>query len=99
MAQLSSAVAALHSESKFAKAYQQGIPKTQYWEYVYEDAMDLIAKLPPLAATIYRNVFKDGSSVGAIKKDRDWSCNFASMLGYDDPKFIELLRLYLTIHR
>lgn len=99
MAQLASAVSALHSESKFVKAYQQGIPKTQYWEYVYEDAMDLIAKLPPLAATIYRNVFKDGSSVGAIKKDRDWSCNFASMLGYDDPKFIELLRLYLTIHR
>jgi chaperonin GroEL (HSP60 family) len=30
-----------------AKAYSQGIPKTQYWEYVYEDARDLIAKLPP----------------------------------------------------
>lgn len=99
MAQLSSAVAALHSESKFAQAYQRGIPKTKYWEFIYEDAMDLIAKLPPLAAAIYRNVFKDGSSAGTIKKDRDWSFNFASMMGYEDPKFIELLRLYLTIHR
>ncbi|CAL8110491.1 unnamed protein product [Orchesella dallaii] len=98
MAQLAAAVSALHSESKFAQAYQKGIPKTQYWEYVYEDAMDLIAKLPPLAASIYRNVFKGGSSVGAIKRDKDWSFNFASMMGYEDAEFIELLRLYLTIH-
>jgi len=98
MAQLAAAVSALHSESKFAQAYQKGIPKVQYWEYVYEDAMDLIAKLPPLAASIYRNVFKGGSSVGAIKRDKDWSYNFASMMGYEDAEFIELLRLYLTIH-
>jgi len=99
MAQMCAAVAALHSESKFAKAYHSGIPKTQYWEYVYEDAMDLIAKLPPLAATIYRNAYKDGSSIGSIKSDRDWSQNFCSMLGFEDAQFIELMRLYLTIHR
>lgn len=99
MAQLCAAVSALHSESKFAKAYQSGIPKTQYWEYVYEDAMDLIAKLPPLAALIYRNTYKDGSSTGGIKGDWDWSKNFSHMLGYKDEKFIELMRLYLTIHR
>jgi citrate synthase len=98
MAQLCAAVAALHSESKFAQAYASGIPKTQYWEYVYEDAMDLIAKLPPLAASIYRNTYKDGSSIGGIKSDWDWSKNFSSMLGYNDAQFIELMRLYLTIH-
>ena len=26
------------------------------------------------------------------------SANFCKMLGYDDPQFIELMRLYLTIH-
>jgi len=98
MAQLCAAASALHSESKFAKAYASGIPKTQYWEYVYEDAMDLIAKLPPIAATIYRNNFKGGSSVGGIKSDADWSKNFCSMLGFEDEKFVELMRLYLTIH-
>ena len=30
---------------------------------------------------------------------KDWSQNFAEMIGYSDPQFIELMRLYLTIHR
>lgn len=68
-------------------------------QYVYEDSMDLIAKLPTVAATIYRNLYRDGSSIGAIDNMKDWSANFASMLGYNDPKFTELMRLYLTIHR
>lgn len=59
--------------------------------------MDLIAKLTSLAATIYRNLYRDGK-VGAIDADKDWSGNFTSMLGYDSPQFTELMRLYLTIH-
>ena len=68
-------------------------------QYVYEDSMDLIAKLPTIAAIIYRNLYRDGTSVGAIDPDKDWSYNFTSMLGYEDPHFAELMRLYLTIHR
>lgn len=60
--------------------------------------MDLIAKLPVVAATIYRNTFKHGSGIGAIDTSKDWSYNFTQMLGFDDPQFIELMRLYLTIH-
>ena len=30
---------------------------------------------------------------------KDWSQNFAEMIGYTDPMFTELMRLYLTIHR
>lgn len=60
MSQLSAAICALQSESKFAKAYAEGVHKTKYWEATYEDAMDLIAKLPPIAAAIYRNTFYDG---------------------------------------
>jgi len=98
MAQFSAAIAACNSESKFAQAYADGAKKTTYWEHVFEDSMDLIAKLPTIAAIIYRNLYRDGTSVGAIDTAKDWSHNFTSMLGYEDPQFIELMRLYLTIH-
>jgi citrate synthase len=54
MTLFSQGVLALQTESKFAAAYQQGVHKSKYWEPVYEDSMDLIAKLPTLAAAIYR---------------------------------------------
>ncbi|XP_017781313.1 PREDICTED: probable citrate synthase 2, mitochondrial [Nicrophorus vespilloides] len=98
MSQLSAAVIAHNSESKFVKAYMSGVHKSKYWEYVYEDSMDLIAKLPVIAAIIYQNVYKSGKSVAPIDADKDWSLNFTRMLGYDNPKFTELMRLYLTIH-
>jgi len=98
MAQFSAAITACSSESKFAKAYSQGTKKIQYWESVYEDSMDLIAKLPTIAAIIYRNLFRDGTSVGAIDPNKDWSANFVSQLGYENPQFTELMRLYLTLH-
>lgn len=55
-------------------------------QYVFEDSMDLIAKLTPLAAAIYRNSYRDGK-VGAIDPNKDWAANFCSMLAYDDPSF------------
>ncbi|KAE9540957.1 hypothetical protein AGLY_004202 [Aphis glycines] len=99
MTQLTSAVALLNSESKFVQAYTNGVHKSQYWEYTYEDSMDLIAKLPVIAATIYRNIYHGGNQVGTIDTERDWSANFASMLGANtSEEFVELMRLYLTIH-
>ncbi|MBV99625.1 Citrate synthase, mitochondrial, partial [Eschrichtius robustus] len=67
-------------------------------ELIYEDCMDLIAKLPCVAAKIYRNLHREGSSIGAIDSKLDWSHNFTNMLGYTDAQFTELMRLYLTIH-
>ena len=52
MAQFSAAMAALHSESKFSKAYGEGVHKSKYWELVYEDSMNLIAKIPIIAAKV-----------------------------------------------
>ena len=40
--------------SKFAEAYSAGISKFKYWEPIYEDSLNLIAKLPAIAAHIYR---------------------------------------------
>ncbi|KAJ8737250.1 hypothetical protein PYW07_000521 [Mythimna separata] len=98
MAQLSAALTALNSESVFAKAYSDGVPKSKYWEYTYEDSMNLIAKLPVIAATVFRNTYRDGKGVGAIDENKDISANYCSMLGFDNPEFVELMRLYLTIH-
>jgi citrate synthase len=97
MTQFTAAVLALQTESKFAKAYNEGISKKQYWDYVYEDTMTLIARLPRVAAYIYRRKYKNGEHIqpdGML----DWSGNFAHMLGFEDEGFKELMRLYLTIH-
>lgn len=97
MTQFATAIAALNKDSKFAKAYADAVPKTDYWMYAFEDSMDLIAKLPVIAAMIYRNLYRDGH-VCPLDPKVDVSANLASMLGYDDPQFVELMRLYLTIH-
>ncbi|THY29137.1 putative citrate synthase [Aureobasidium pullulans] len=98
MAQFSIAVTALEHESAFAKAYAKGMKKAEYWEHTFEDSMDLIAKLPNIASRIYRNVFKDGK-VPATQKDKDYSWNLANQLGFaENQDFVELMRLYLTIH-
>ncbi|XP_054711784.1 probable citrate synthase 2, mitochondrial [Uloborus diversus] len=98
MSQFSSAITACQTESKFIKAYSSGVSKGSLWEYAFDDAMELIAKLPTIAAIIYKNMYRDGSPICAIDPEKDWSYNFTSMLGYDDPDFTELMRLYLTIH-
>jgi citrate synthase len=97
MTQFSIAVLALQTESKFAKAYNEGISKKEYWDYTYEDTMTLIARLPRVAAYIYRRKYKNGDHIqpdGML----DWGANFAHMLGFNDKGFIALMRLYLTIH-
>ena len=74
------------------------MPKNEYWDAYYEDSMNLIAKLPRVAAYIYRRVFKNGEHI-APDPTLDWGGNFAHMLGVtDEPNFKMLMRLYLTIH-
>ncbi|CAG8511793.1 3352_t:CDS:2 [Ambispora gerdemannii] len=98
MSQFSLAVTALQHDSNFVKAYQSGANKSEYWISTFEDTMDLIAKLPNIAGRIYRNVFKDGK-LPALESDKDYSYNLAKTLGYESNKdFVELFRLYLTIH-
>ena len=99
MSQFSAAITACNTESVFASAYSKGVKKTTYWEHTYEDSIRCIAKLPTIAAIIYRNLYREGSSVGAVDPSKDWSANFCQMLGFQDKQFIDLMRLYLTIHR
>ncbi len=97
MTQFVIAIMALQTESVFAKNYAKGMSKKDYWDAVFDDAMDLIARLPRIAAYIYRRKYKKGDHIqpnGLL----DWSGNFAHMMGYDDEGFKELMRLYMTIH-
>ena len=98
MAQLVSAMAAMNSESRFATSYKKGMQKTDYWQETLEDSINLIAKLPVLAATIHNNLWRDHMVPCPPDPDKDWSQNFALMLGYEETEFAELLRLFLMIH-
>ncbi|KAJ9161287.1 Citrate synthase [Coniochaeta hoffmannii] len=102
MTQFAIAVSALNYTSKFAKAYEAGIGKADYWEPTFDDCISLLAKLPTIAAKIYQNSYRGGGALPAeIDLDQDWSYNFAAMLGKGGKKnenFQDLLRLYLALH-
>jgi citrate synthase len=97
MTQLTAGIMALQTESEFAKAYETGLNKTKYWEPTYEDAMNLISRLPKVAAYIYRRIYKGGELHGA-DPNLDYAANFAHMLGFEDDIMHELMRLYISIH-
>ena len=97
MTQFSAAILSLRGDSCFMNAYNEGVRKKDYWASSYEDAMNLIASLPRIAAYIYRRVYKENNHISP-NLNLDWSGNFAHMLGFDDEDFHELMRLYLTIH-
>lgn len=97
MTQLSTAVLYLQPQSNFAKCYAQGIPKSKYWEPTFEDAMNLIAKIPKLAAIIYRNTYFEGKLIES-NDNLDLAGNYAHMMGYNSYGMRECLRGYLSIH-
>jgi len=97
MTQLSSAILALQTESVFAREYAKGTHKSAYWDHTYEDMMNLVARLPEVAALIYRCTYFDGK-VAPYDSTTDYSGNFCQMLGFNDPGFHELMRLYIVIH-
>ncbi|KIW71781.1 2-methylcitrate synthase, mitochondrial [Phialophora macrospora] len=97
MTQLSCAVAALNTESTFAKKYAEGLSKADYWESTFDDSISLLAKLPRVAAAIFDKAALDMP----LDKDQDWAYNFAKLLGKpgkENEGFQDLLRLYLALH-
>ena len=97
MTQFSQGILALQKESIFAKKYREGLSKMEYWDPMYEDAMNLLAKLPLIASYIYRKTYKNDEHIPP-DPNLDWGGNFAHMVGIEDEKFKELMRLYLVIH-
>jgi citrate synthase len=98
MTQFTLAITSMQTESHFARRYDEGMSKTDYWDVTYEDCMDLIARLPRIAAYIYRKVYFNNEQIHP-DLSLDWAANLAHMLGVSDkPDFKNLMRLYMTIH-
>jgi citrate synthase len=73
--------------------------KSDYWTYAFDDSLSLIAKLPALAARIYRNVYQPGTALPSVDKNLDLVGNYAAMLGHGgNADLTEYLRLYIAIH-
>lgn len=96
MTMFSAAVLAMQRESLFAEAYHKGISKFDMWEPMYEDAMNILARLPVIAAYIYRMKYKSDTPI-APHPDLDFGGNFAYMMGVASP-YDELMRLYFILH-
>jgi citrate synthase len=96
MAMFSSAILAMQRESLYVKRYNLGIKKDEYWDPTYEDASNLLAKLPSIGAYIYRMKYKADTHIHA-NKDLDFGGNFAHMMGFPKP-YDDVARMYFILH-
>lgn len=99
MVVLNSAVLVMENESFFRKRYEEGMPKDMLWEPMLWDALNLIARIPIIAAYIYRRKFTKGPRINP-DNNLDWAANYARLLGTEDPdgSFADLMRLYMVLH-
>jgi citrate synthase len=99
MAMLDTAILVMEKESIFRKKFDEGLKREEYWEIILEDSLQLLAKLPSVAAGVYRIRFNKGNLIEP-DPELDWGGNYARMLGLDDPtgEFANLMRLYLVLH-
>jgi len=98
MTLLSQAVLALQNHSVFAAKYHS-MKKDEYWEAALEDSLDLTAKLPVIAAFIYRMKYFGETSKPKYNPKQDYGLNFARMMKVSDKKgYAELARLYFILH-
>jgi len=97
MVMLSTAVLSMQRDSKFSRFYNSGkFNKTDAWSYMYEDASDLVARLPEIAAFIYRYRYKNCDII-TPNPELDLGANFAHMMGIDPP-YDDVARMYFIIH-
>jgi len=96
MTMFSAAILSMNKDSLFVKKYHEGVKKAVYWEYYYEDAMNLLAKLPEIAAFIYRLKYRNGDIIPPDPK-LDFGANFAHMMGISKP-YDEVARMYFILH-
>ena len=99
MTLFSQAVLALQNGSVVARRYHEGMKKDAYWEAALEDSLDLTAKLPVIAAFIYRMKYFGDTKKPKYNPKYDYGTNFAKMLKVEDKKgYAELARLYFILH-
>ena len=99
MCMFSTAILVMEKESRFRAKYHEGMQKVDYWKATLDDCIYLVAKLPTIAAGIYRMRYEKGDLIDP-DPTLDWGANYAHMLGIDDASgdFKKLIQLYLTVH-
>ena len=100
MVMLNTAILVMEKESVFRKRYDAGMKKDEYWAATLDDALNIIAVLPEIAAGVYRHALQQGPAdpveadarLGRRLRARCWALS--------DPKgeFAKLMRLYLVLH-
>jgi len=98
MTLFSQAVLALQNNSVFAKKYHS-MKKDEYWDAALEDSIELTAKLPVIAAFIYRMKYFGETKKPKYNPKWDYGQNFSKMMGVADKKgYADLARLYFILH-
>jgi citrate synthase len=92
----STAILSMSRESFFNKKYHAGVNKHDYWDPTYEDALNLLAKLPEIGAYIYRKLYRDGKRIQS-NPNLDMGANFAHMMGIPAP-YDEVTRMNFILH-
>ncbi|NOX36946.1 MAG: citrate (Si)-synthase [Calditrichaeota bacterium] len=90
---------AMEHESVFLREYRRGLPRERHWEATLEDALNILAKAPVIAAGIYRLKYHQQEPIPP-RSDLDWGANYAYMLGLDTDLevFQQYIRKYLIVH-
>ncbi|WP_243374730.1 citrate (Si)-synthase [Geotalea sp. SG265] len=97
MVMLSVGILAMQKDSKFAAFYNSGkFNKMVAWETVYEDASDIVARIPIVAAFIYNLKYKGDKQI-AIDPKLDMGANFAHMIGQSE-QYKDVARMYFILH-
>jgi len=97
MVMLSVGIMAMQKDSKFAAFYSSGkFNKMDAWEYVYEDASNIVARIPVLAAFIYNLKYRNDKQID-IDPKLDMGANFAHMIGQSD-QYKDVARMYFILH-
>ncbi len=103
MTMLSTAIVAMQGESRFSAQYEKGMKKEDYWKPTLEDAFNIVAKIPAIAAGIYRVRYKKGNIIEPDKQV-DFAEDFVRMLGLFSNgdaaigQFNEMIKIYLISH-
>ncbi len=92
----SAAILTLHRESFFAKKYAAGISKYELWDPMFEDSLNLLAKLPEIASYIYAKLYRDGKRIQS-NPNLDIGADFAHMMNKPKP-YDDVARLHFIIH-
>src|SRR5512135_786456 len=96
MTMLSAAILCMQRESVYVKRYNEGLGKNDHWDPTYEDAMNLLARLPEIGAYIFRMKYRSDTPIAPDPK-LDWGGNFAHMMGVPKP-YDDVSRLYFILH-